>query len=96
MPWWYWLLLPVLYLLLPFALLVLIPWYTVYWWLYPEWHGTSWEDGTPREQEYVWRVRRYTSRVSFWTRVGRVLLVPFRGQPRSRVRLRRAPQQLEP
>jgi hypothetical protein len=75
--------------------LVLVPIYTVYWWLYPEWHGTSWEDGTPREQEYVWRVRRYTSRVSFWTRVGRVLLAPYRGEHYGYGRRRRERQRTD-
>jgi hypothetical protein len=80
MPRWLWLLQPVLWLVAPIALVVLVPWLTVYWWLYPEWHAHDFDFGTPREQEYIRRVRRFTSRVSVWTRLGRVLLVPLRGE----------------
>ena len=86
--------------MIPFApvmmllLAALIPVFTVYWWLYPEWHAHDWDSGTPREQEYIWRVRRYTARVSVWTRLGRVMLVPSRGQHYGRgrrLRQRRTP-----
>lgn len=94
-PWWAWPLLPFSLLLFP-LLFLLVPVYAVYWWLYPELHYTAWDEGMPREQEFIDRVRRYSSRVSFWTRLGRVLLVPVRGEPYCHGARRRARQKQNP
>jgi hypothetical protein len=44
-----------------------------YFALYPDLHATTYDIGTERERAIINRYRRFTSRVSFWTRLRRVL-----------------------
>jgi hypothetical protein len=60
-----------------------------YFMLYPDHHMHAYDEGTERQQAIMLRYRRFTSRVPFWRRVGRVLAFPFRRKQPRPVRARR-------
>jgi hypothetical protein len=84
--WWEWLFAP----LAPLVWVTTIPLLFVlaglsipYFMVYSDRHVTVYDFGTERQLEIIRRYRRYTARVSFWRRCGRVLAFPFqRRRPR--------------
>jgi hypothetical protein len=71
--WWEWLFAPLVWAISIPLLFVAAGLSIPYFMVYPDRHAHVYDFGTKRERELMSRYRRFTSRISVWRRLSRVL-----------------------